>query len=74
MSWLKGLFGRKNADKTQTTPENPVPKKEITLRQGSPEFDEFIARGTLDSSLARIPSRAPFLSFISPTRLRQYYD
>ena len=49
MSWLKGLFGRKNADKTQTTPENPAPKKEITLRQGSPEFDEFIARGTLDS-------------------------
>lgn len=51
MSWLKGLFGRKNADKTETAPENPAPKKEITLRQGSPEFDEFIARGTLDSSL-----------------------
>ncbi len=45
MSWLKDLFGRKDADK----PETSAPKQSISLRQGSPEFDEFIARGTLET-------------------------
>lgn len=61
MKWLRRLFagqkGRPAATPADASPAGPVPvdtsagangKKELTLRQGAPEFDLFIARGTLD--------------------------
>jgi tetratricopeptide (TPR) repeat protein len=58
MKWLSRLLGAKDslptANPVPTVPQPAGPaaapdgKKELTLRQGTPEFDLFIARGTLE--------------------------
>jgi tetratricopeptide (TPR) repeat protein len=52
MKWLSRLFGARptqaQAESARTPPAAvPDEKKELALRQGTPEFDLFIARGTL---------------------------